>query len=337
MTNCYETTVENSIFFKSTGCILIDSQTTNTTIRGCTLSAGKNPLTDVPIVDYGTGTRVFANTNHLPKIESANITVQDTVTASRFVGKLGDTNITGTITITNGNVGIGTVSPANNLSIYTTAAGNIGGLGLQYSGSGGGNWLFTPYINGINNGGLAFYDKGSNVTPFAISAGGNVGIGTTAPQTKLDVNGIISSGYSGGNGEIRSYQSAGVGDYVSLKTDAVTAHRSGIDRFNAGVFNFYDTSTGDVGLDAQYSGANLVFQIGSAEKMRVANNGNVGIGTKNPVYMLDVTNQIHAGGGFVSSNGVGATQNVMIQTNASGPHGYTLEFTNGLFINAVQY
>jgi len=124
---------------------------------------------------------------------------------------------------------------------------------------------------------------------------GKVGIGTTAPTAKLQVDGIIKSGNdlgtNGGStvdGEIRSYQATGYPIYVALRTDAATARRSGLYRNNAGFFNYYDTNTGDIGMDAQYSGANLVFQIGSVEKMRVANSGNVGIGTTSPTSLLSL-------------------------------------------------
>ena len=123
--------------------------------------------------------------------------------------------------------------------------------------------------------------QNSSVT---ITDTGDVGIGKTSPTFPLDVNGIIASNLDGG--EIRSYQTKDA-YYISLKTDS-TANRSGIYRNNAGFFNFFDTLTGDVGLDAQYVTGNLVFQTGSVEKMRVSNAGDVGINTDSPTAKLDV-------------------------------------------------
>ena len=101
----------------------------------------------------------------------------------------------------------------------------------------------------------------------------------------------------------------------------------------------------------------MSFSIGgfgiSYEKMVINNNGNVGIGTTSPTNTLDVAGSadvwtnLYVGGNiqaarFSTTNGgggiaIGGTTNLMIQTNAIGPHGYTLQFTNGLFINAIAY
>jgi hypothetical protein len=43
------------------------------------------------------------------------------------------------------------------------------------------------------------------------------------------------------------------------------------------------------------------------------------------------------GAGFSSTNGVGASAMIGVQTNSVGPHGLWLCFTNGLFIKAIQY
>jgi hypothetical protein len=135
-----------------------------------------------------------------------------------------------------------------------------------------------------------------NITNTLITSNGNIGIGTTSPNFKLDVIGIISSGYNVGNGEIRSYQSTDGVSYVSLKTDA-TLHKSGIYRNAAGDFPFYyNTSTGDTVLNVVWNGASIVFQVSNTEKMRVANNGNLGVGTTSPGERLDVSGNIQLSG-----------------------------------------
>jgi hypothetical protein len=134
------------------------------------------------------------------------------------------------------------------------------------------------------------------ITNTLTTSSGNVGIGTTSPNFKLDVIGIIASGYNVGNGEIRSYQSTDGVSYIALKTDA-TAHKSGIYRNAAGDFPFYyNTSTGDTSINVVWSGASIVFQIQGTEKMRIANGGNVGIGNTSPAELLDVSGNIKLSG-----------------------------------------
>ena len=86
--------------------------------------------------------------------------------------------------VPNGNVGIGTASPANPLSFGTSLFSNGGKLSL-YEGSGGSN----VYGFGITSGSLDMYSNGSQV--MALKSTGNVGIGTASPNDKLEVNGNL--------------------------------------------------------------------------------------------------------------------------------------------------
>jgi hypothetical protein len=134
------------------------------------------------------------------------------------------------------------------------------------------------------------------ITNTLTTSSGNIGIGTTNPNFKLDVIGIISSGYNVGNGEIRSYQNTDGINYISLKTDAA-AKKSGIYRSSGNDFPFYyNTSTGDTAINVVWTGASIIFQILGTEKMRIANSGNVGIGTTNPAELLDVSGNIQLSG-----------------------------------------
>ena len=88
-----------------------------------------------------------------------------------------------------------------------------------------------------------------------ITSAGNVGIGTSSPATKLHVS--AASGYN----EIR---------------------------VTSGANNFGLAVDGSVAYLATFQSTPLTFQTNSAERMRIASGGDVGIGTNAPSYKLQV-------------------------------------------------
>jgi hypothetical protein len=201
-----------------------------------------------------------------------------------------------------GNVGIGITDPAKSLHV-SGGTGNVDNLVLQsaYNASGEGVAMqfnrsggVLSRIRGIEeggwNGGLLFevrngaasnpgYDGATNIA-MKIASDGNVGIGTTSPDGKLDVTGDI---WLNGDNVNSSY-------YLRINKGAtsdggILLYR-GKSTIDWQIVN--NTSTGDLGFYS-YGASSQVFYIQKST-------GNVGIGTTSPAFKLDVGGTFHSGG-----------------------------------------
>jgi hypothetical protein len=102
-------------------------------------------------------------------------------------------------------------------------------------------------------------DNNWNTDAFVVDSSGNVGIGTTSPTYKLQVEGATSNLFA-------VYSSNNFGEF------SITAPSTNLVTFNLG--------TGD----------DLAINTGGAERLRIKDGGNVGIGLTNPQYRLHITN-----------------------------------------------
>ncbi|MFA6104947.1 MAG: tail fiber domain-containing protein [Victivallaceae bacterium] len=101
------------------------------------------------------------------------------------------------VTIDGGNVGIGTTSPDAKLTLQALGSGT--GELIESWKNNGGDSRFTFLYDTQN---IRYSIGGRSSNPFftIVETSGNVGIGTTAPRTALDVNGQITGGFGAKSG-----------------------------------------------------------------------------------------------------------------------------------------
>lgn len=154
---------------------------------------------------------------------------------------------------------------ANGNLLRTNYSGNsneyLGGDGQFHSVSSAGGW--------INSGNNVYHPSG------------NVGIGTTSPQYLLDVNGDAwFSGTVYATGVILTNKLLA----DTMKAGNMFALNNNL-HMSAGGINEVYTTTGDLRFQSNAgNSANTIFSAGTI--------GNVGIGTYNPQYKLDVSGQV---------------------------------------------
>jgi hypothetical protein len=216
-----------------------------------------------------------------------------------------------------GNVGISNSAPLSPLSFASTLGSKVsfydGGSTTEYLGIGVSssqlNYHVTP------NSSHVFYGGGKNGDGTELmrilGSNGNVGIGTSAPTAKLDVNGAARiQGSAGTPTAIMGRDASGnvnniaLGANLSLVGGTLSATGGGSTGWgltgNAGTSpatNFIGTTNAQP----------LVFRTNDVEKMRIAVNGNVGIGTATPNNHVQIAKDDYGQfGGLAISDVAGA-------------------------------
>jgi len=212
------------------------------------------------------------------------------------------TNAETRLTLTgSGNLGIGTPNPGEKLAVKGNIVADGGRLFSEVSSAEGGNlvlgnpsktgatannwviWNMTnPYGNGLSF--WRYFADGTNAGPSVwFDDNGSVGIGTTSPGAKLEVN----------------QMTAPVGVRVDTRWDANI-------RLNDGTSDsaeFRNNGIGATRLVTLYGRSleigtleskPLIMTTSSVERIRVDPSGNVGIGTTNPTQKLSVNGTIKA-------------------------------------------
>jgi hypothetical protein len=145
----------------------------------------------------------------------------------------------------NGNVGIGTSTPSNQFVVKTAD-----GAGIAVENAAGNQYRWA--VNSDDT--FSLVDTGT-AERMRIDSSGNVGIGTSSPSQKLDVNGTIIAS--------------------TIASQGARIERNG--------------STGGANFDSVLSSGSLHFRTGSTEHMRIDSSGNVGIGTNAPTVGLELS------------------------------------------------
>ncbi len=206
----------------------------------------------------------------------------------------------------NGNVGIGTTGPGYPLQVVAPS----GGTGVRvadFSSNGSVSSYITVSDTGTGTpvGAFAAYpgampsiriesltnhrfDIGTNDTiRMSVDTSGNVGIGTSNPQQKLDVSGAIA-----------------------LNGQAFGSNSSG--------YNYLWSDT---------TGLNITNKAGNTNLVTILNSGNVGIGTTNPGYLLDVNGSVHAST-TLTSGALGTYGAINLLSAATGNQRFRVDQNN---------
>jgi len=171
-----------------------------------------------------------------------------------------------------GSVGIGTTAPVSNLHVHVGGGGGVvleananTDIDFRYR-SNGSNKYNVAYD--ASEGSLIWYDNVASTRRMTLSSAGNIGIGTSAPATKLHVaNGSDTSDavrISGGHAS----------RYLAIRT-----------------FENNTLVGAGISLNASSSGGAFRFQTTSTDRMTIANDGKVGIGTMSPAYPLEISGE----------------------------------------------
>ena len=178
-----------------------------------------------------------------------------------------------------GSVGIGNSTPIGKLDVVsvpdasgiivrvrdTVASGTASFGGIQFASAPGTDYTIGKWTTAASAGLLQIRDQSGNQF-VTINSSGNVGIGTNSPTQTLDVSGSIRIKSSGTYAD--PTDNAGFLNYDSIGGIFTISARS-----NGGnTYTAFRTSNGGAG----------------SEKMRIANDGNVGIGTTLPAAIVDI-------------------------------------------------
>jgi hypothetical protein len=201
-----------------------------------------------------------------------------------------------------GNVGIGTTSPSYKLSVESSTNTSVSisspsGYQTALELKGADQWyrlISQPSANGNR---FDIYNQTLNAFAFSIAANldaylyGNVGIGTTSPSTKLDVNGVITA--TGGNST--NWNTAyGWGNHSSAgyvpQARTLTINGTTYDLSANRSWTIATTTAAGSDTQVQYNSSGSL--AGASALTYNSTTNRVGINQASPGYDLDVNGQV---------------------------------------------
>jgi len=292
------------------------------TISGETFTVTQNDgATDILTLDHDTKNATFSSSIGLGGATIANnYMIEITASGGNIIRSTRGTSVFAAYQSNNSDVYLGTTSN-NTFKIITNDATAItigSNKGVQLNGYGSGSFTgTTAYTLAVDSSGniiettdgggtvkgtgtatrVAFWSASdtisSNADLYWDNSNDRLGIGTTSPNAKLDVN-------RGASGNIASFKSNATssGDYagITLHTQSI----SGNDWYGSELRSISTAGTPSslnprLGFFTQDN--NTYLPADRTEKMSILGNGNVGIGTTTPDEKLDIT------GGYLKFNG----------------------------------
>jgi hypothetical protein len=191
-----------------------------------------------------------------------------------------------------GNVGIGTGTPAESLTIAGVASYNTGlkltgnadngvGLALENAAPGGHKYAFLSggLNTGVGPGGFGIFDDTALDYRFAISAGGNVGIGTANPILKLHVEGdeFLSGNVYFGERTRQIFNMFGTGFGIGVQTANLYSRSGGGFAWHLGGAHSdatYDSGGGTTLMTLDIGGLSFGARLGQHLRLWSASEGN---------------------------------------------------------------
>jgi hypothetical protein len=269
-----------------TGALTISGAMTSTSTAPFSLQGNSNTGTFNQTVIYANQNNTSGNTANGIFIERGRLTDGAAAEIRSFVigSRGGEIQL---ILNKDGNVGIGTSTPSGRLHLFQTAGGsNI--LTLDTNFSSGNAYAINPFISGVSNGGFSIRDVTNSAERIVISAtAGNIGMGMTTPQYRLDVN----NGVTGSNSFQASFGATfGSGIWSGIHFGYSEAANANY-RKSAIVFERSDAGIGDARgkihiLNATAGATSATL---ADARFTIGPTGNVGISQTNPVAKFEVS------------------------------------------------
>ena len=201
----------------------------------------------------------------------------------------------------NGNLGVGTTSPATKLQIGTGATNETITVRGLIADATFGNDSTGVLIGTVNNAAVRFTTNAAE--RMRITPTGNVGIGTSSPSEKLDVAGAVRS-------------SGSTNPYFVLSDGT----NNGYMQLASNVFNFYTAQA-----------IPMTFSTSGSEKMRIDSSGNLlfnsGYGSVTTAYGCRAW--VNFDGTTATPSTIRGSGNVTSVTK-NGTGNYTINFTNAM-------